>query len=67
MTYTQNNEDYNYIHSTLDTMNANVAGFSETNLPWDNHHLTDGYTSAANKYAGISELTFPQQATRLTR
>ena len=58
LTFTQNGEDYDYVHGTLDTMKADMVGLSETNSPWNNHLLTDGYRRAANRYAGISKTHF---------
>jgi hypothetical protein len=57
LTYSQNSEDCDCIHGTLDTMNVDVAGLSKTNSLWTNHHLTDGYTSTINKYAGLVSKT----------
>jgi hypothetical protein len=65
LTYTQNGEDYDYVHGTLNTMNIDVAGLSETNSPWTNHHLTDGYTSAVNRYAGISKTHFSSASSKI--
>jgi len=40
-------------------MKADMVGLSETNSPWNNHLLTDGYRrAAANRYAGISKTHF---------
>jgi hypothetical protein len=56
LTFTQNNEDYDYVHGTLDIMmNIDVVGLSETNSPWNNHHVTDGFNSAICKYSPLNK------------
>jgi hypothetical protein len=60
LNYTQTGEDYDYyIHGTLDTMNIDIVGLSETYSPWKNHLLHENYTLTANKYGGRSKTHFP--------
>jgi hypothetical protein len=56
LTFTQNSEDYDYVHGTLDTVNIDVVGLSKTNSPWNNQHVTDGFNSAIRKYSSLNKI-----------
>lgn len=58
LTYTPTGEDYDYVHGTMDAMKVDVLGLSETNSPWNNHHLTNAYTQAISKYTKLNKTSF---------
>jgi hypothetical protein len=58
LTYSTNGEDYEYYFHNLHQMQVDIAGLSETNTPWQLHHIRCEFLQRARKYSTITKTIF---------
>ena len=58
LTYSNTGDDYEYYLSHLHQLQVDIAGLSETNTPWQHHHIKSEFLSRVRKIYSLAKATF---------